>query len=282
MIVVSFLIAIMITCSTAVVIQSEGNRVNSDMSNTILDNKILVESLKKSQSEGVELAIHGLEHENYTVLSSTQIANNIDKSKLIFDAAGFKSNLFVSPYEISGVPEITRTNTSITNMGLSIPFNGATVFEYTWAWNNMTSFSDPRYGEAVSQIYTDKPETIVFHAQDWNIYTKKFINDYLSNTSDSSTIIRMDDIDANTPINVIEEASVLHEYKSVKREIFAVIPSGFWQGNNPSILGIEVNNIMQVYFIFFLIKITIFISHFYHANCMLFPHINSFIRCLTR
>jgi cellulose synthase/poly-beta-1,6-N-acetylglucosamine synthase-like glycosyltransferase len=225
---------------------------------TLSDFPELVTSLHIAQDRGVVIAVHGWEHENYSAISPEAIRKNLAKSISVFEKVGFKPHLFVSPFEFTGVPDEEISNETITSMGLvtQLPHIGRLEShnnEYTWNWRDMNSSSDLRYKVAMEQIKKDQPQVILLHAMDWNKYTDQFLSEYLSSTSDGNITVRMDDVEVNTPPHVVEETSHLTEYKSVSRVIFAVIPSGIYNGPDPTVNNIKVSHIMVSYFGFFVI-----------------------------
>jgi cellulose synthase/poly-beta-1,6-N-acetylglucosamine synthase-like glycosyltransferase len=126
----------------------------------------------------------------------------------------------------------------------------------------MTIISDPRFKAASDEIRTEKPKTIVLHAMDYNQYTEQFLSNYLIATNDKEITIRLDDVEVNTPEEVIDSVAKFKQYKSVGRVIVAVIPSGISNGGNPKIFNIFVDDLMKVYFMFFIITTMFPISFF--------------------
>src|SRR5690606_19236579 len=90
---------------------------------------------------------------------------------------------------------------------------------------NMTHDTDLRYIEAVKKIEEDSPHIIMVHSQDWNVHTKVFLNNYLAKTKNRNILVRMDDIDANTKPEVIQDMAALRKYSSVGEVVLAVIPA---------------------------------------------------------
>ena len=248
----SIITAILLTSAVAYEIQHDSGRLVLSQDNTILDNHKLITSLQSYKAYGGVIAIHGYKHENYSLLSDDQIQENLVKSKYIFGQAGLTTNVFVSPYEISEIPETSTTNASFAKAGITIPFNGATVYEYTWDWKTHNTINSKK---AVAQINVDKPHIIVVHTQDWNTPTKKLLTDYLSATSDRNIIVRLDDVSVNTPDTTINEFAKLSSYKSVGTLFMAIIPVELYiAGNEPVINNIPVNTLMKGYFGFFIVS----------------------------
>lgn len=236
-------------------IQIEGDHLNTLMFGhaTILDEPSLLQSLKVAQVQGVEIGIHGWEHENYSTLTADQIRTNIAKSKAVFNKAGLSTTLFVSPYEILAVKRDEITTKTIESTGVKVFSAVELANEYTWNWRTMTSISDPRFKAALDEIRKEKPKTIVLHAMDYNQYTELLLSNYLMTTNDKNITVRIDDVEVNTPKEVVDSNTKFKHYKSVGRLIFAVIPSGISNTGNPKIHNIAVNEIMKVYFVFFII-----------------------------
>jgi cellulose synthase/poly-beta-1,6-N-acetylglucosamine synthase-like glycosyltransferase len=246
-------------------IQIEGDHFNTIIlgHDTILDEPALLQSLKAAQAQGVEIGIHGWEHENYSALSADQIRTNLAKSKAIFDQAGLSTTLFVSPYEILGVKGNEVTIKTIESTGVKVfDTTIGEASEYTWNWRDMTSFDDPRFKAASDELNNEKPKIIVLHAMDYNQYTEKLLSNYLMTTKDQDIIIRVDDVEVNTPNEVVDNITKLKQYKSVGRLVLAVIPSGTSNNGNPKINSIAVNDVMKVYFAFFIITALFPVSFF--------------------
>ena len=97
--------AVLITISLSIFIHTGISNVNSIFSHeTILDEPELLHSLQTAQANGITIAIHGWEHENYSEITMEQAVADVKKSRIVFEQAGFKSGLFVSPFETFGVP----------------------------------------------------------------------------------------------------------------------------------------------------------------------------------
>lgn len=253
-ILISSILAIILTCLVSYAILAESTALSSSSDDTILENHALLESLQAAQSRGVIIAIHGWKHENFSKLDENTKISLLERCKAIFKQSGFNSNVFVSPYEVSGVPETSSTMDAMQIENLVVPFNNLIVHEYTWEWRNITGVTDQRYVEAVAQIKEDNPHILVLHVQDWNPITQKFLSDYLATTSNNNIILRMDDVDVNTNANDMNEFTRLCIYKSVRSAQIAVIPAGFYiAGENPVRYGIPVNVFMSLYFIFFIL-----------------------------
>ena len=249
---ISGIFALILTVGISYGIRTESTAMSSSQDNTILDNHAIIQSLQVAQSQGVNIAIHGWKHENYSELSSSQSEELLDKSKAVFVAANFTSGTFISPFEMSGVKDTNATLTALKTESLDDPFEGATVYEYTWEWRDMTSIADPRYTEAIAQVNIDKPAVLVLHIQDFNPFTISFIEQYLANSS-KPVYLRMDDIDVNTNPQDIANFTKLSNYKNVCGAMLAVIPAGYYSaGEDPIRDGVHVNSIMALYFIFFI------------------------------
>ena len=242
----------------------EGAHLNTIMVShaTILDEPALMQSLQAAKAQDVEIGIHGWEHENYSILTADQIRTDIAKSKAVFNKAGLSTTLFVSPYEIVGVKGDEITTKTIESTGVKVFSAIEPANEYTWNWRTMTSISDPRFKEASDEVRKEKPKTIVLHAMDYNQYTEQLLSNYLMTTDDKNITVRLDDVEVNTPREVIDSVTKLKQYKSVGRLILAVIPSGISNSGNPTIYGIAVNDVMKIYFVFFIITTMLPISFF--------------------
>jgi cellulose synthase/poly-beta-1,6-N-acetylglucosamine synthase-like glycosyltransferase len=255
-IVIALLSSILITVSVSTLLLTEGNKLNNDVYShvTILGEPGLLHALQAAQAHGVIMGIHGWEHENYSQLTPDQARANVEKGRAVFKQAGLTSTLFISPFEITGVPNAKAIQEAIESTGVvAIGTKSEPIYEYTWNWRNMKSFNDPRYMAASNDVRNEKPITIVLHAQDWNKYTEQFLVSYLTTTNEKNISIRMDDVGVNTPKEVVNSAAKLTQYKSVGKVIFAVIPSGAYDGNDPAIGDIPVSSIMGIYFLFFII-----------------------------
>jgi cellulose synthase/poly-beta-1,6-N-acetylglucosamine synthase-like glycosyltransferase len=268
---VSLLLAISIILPIGVFFCMEADRLNDDIFGhiTILDEPKLLNELKDAQARGVIMGIHGWEHEDYSSLSPFQAKENVEKAKLVFEKAGLVPRVFISPFEISGVPADPSVRKAIesTQVATQLPplrtdINGTDINEYTWNWRTMQSFGDPRFHEASEKIRKEKPQIILLHAMDWNPYLNQFLIDYLSSTNERNITVRMDDVEVNTPKEVVRDVAQLTQYKSVGRVVFAVIPKGIWKGGDPAIENIKVNLIMAMYFWFFIITSLLPLSFF--------------------
>jgi cellulose synthase/poly-beta-1,6-N-acetylglucosamine synthase-like glycosyltransferase len=257
---IAFVVAALFTVILVSLFYNNIDKVSDDVfaHATLSDFPDLVASLHTAQAHGVIIAVHGWEHENYSAISPAEIRKNLARSKAVFDESGFEPYLFVSPYEFTGIPDEEISNETITGMNLvtQLPHIGRLDShnnEYTWNWRTMNSSSDPQYKAAMEQIKKDQPQIILLHAQDWNKYTDQFLSEYLSTTGDNNITVRMDDVEINTPPSVVNETAHLTEYKSVARVIFAVIPSGIYNGQDPKVKNIKISHIMVSYFTFFVI-----------------------------
>lgn len=266
---VSFFLAILIILPIGVFLCTEVDHLNDAMFGriTILDEPELLNSLRDAQDRGVIMGIHGWEHENYSTLTPLQAKENVGKGKLVFEKAGLVPRVFISPFEIYGIPTDPSVRQAIesTKVATRLPTlktNGTYIDEYTWNWRTMESFDDLRFQAASAKIREDHPQTIVLHAMDWNPYVNQFLINYLSSTDETNITVRMDDVEVNTPKDVVTGMAQMTQYKSVGRIVLAVIPVGTWKGSNPAIGSIEVNKIMVVYFWFFIITSLLPLSFF--------------------
>lgn len=269
--VISLLLAISIIIPIGVFLCMEADRLNDDMFGhiTIMDEPKLLNELITAQNRGVIMGIHGWEHENYSSLTPLQAKENVEKAKLVFEKAGLVPVMFVSPFEITGIPEDASVRKAIESTHVATQLhplrtngNGIEINEYTWNWRSMESFDDPRFHEASERIGKENPQTIIFHAQDWNPYLRQFLVNYLSSTNEKNITVRMDDVEVNTPKETVHSVAQITQYKSVGRVIFAVIPEGTWKGGDPTIENIKVNKIMAMYFWFFVITSLLPLSFF--------------------
>lgn len=260
----ALLFAVLITISLSILIhQGISNANNIFNHETILDEPELLKSLRSAQDDnGVNIAIHGWMHENFSEITPEEAAADLEKSKYVFEKAGFKSGLFVAPFEIFGTPEKSEARELIKKSGFYFGTTKEPIYEYTWLWRDLKSVNDPRFQEATSEITKTQPEYIVFHAQDWNEYTEQLLVNYLTSTNTKNITLRMDDIGVNTPKEVIDGAAKLRQYKSVDTIIFSVIPAGIRDVNDPEVFNIKVKNIMDIYFLFFIITALLPLSFF--------------------
>lgn len=266
---ISFFLAILIILPIGVLLCAEVDHLNDAIFGriTILDEPELLNALRDAQDRGVIMGIHGWEHENYSTLTPFQAKENVEKGKLVFEKAGLIPRVFISPFETYGIPTNPSVRQAIESIGVAtrlppLKTNGNYIDEYTWNWRTMQSFDDPRFQAASAKIREDHPQTIVLHAMDWNPYVNQFLINYLSSTDETNITIRMDDVEVNTPKEVVTGMSQMTQYKSVGRVVFAVIPVGTWKGSNPAIGSIEVNKIMEIYFWFFIITSLLPLSFF--------------------
>jgi cellulose synthase/poly-beta-1,6-N-acetylglucosamine synthase-like glycosyltransferase len=261
--VISLFFAILITVLVGLLISTgASNMSNLFTHETILDEPELLHALQAAQASGVTMATHGWEHENYSELTPAQAIVNLEKSRAVFEQSGLNLGLFVAPYEITGIPDDAEVVESIENEGFDIGTIGEPVYEYTWLWRNMSSFDDPRFQAASIEIRKQKPKVIVFHAQDWNEYTEQFFISYLTSTNEKDIIVRMDDIIVSTPKEVINDVAKLTQYESISEVVFAIIPSGMYDSDDPVVYNIKVNDIMKIYFLFFIIIALLPLSFF--------------------
>jgi len=260
---ISFFLALVITALIIPFIHTEGNYLYTKAFGdpTIADEPKLVRALQDAQNHGIIIGIHGWKHENYSELTPDQAKIDIEKSEALFKKIGLKSVLFIPPYDITGSSISEAVNQSIESTGLNTdlaPYMHGVVCEYTWEWRNMTSVNDPRFKQAVTEIKIDRPNVIMLHAQDWNLYTQQLISNYLSSSNTKDVNVRIDDIGVNTPKETIDGLTKLTQYKSVNTVIFAVIPAsvGVFDDGNPPIIGnIKADAMFGAYFLFFMIAI---------------------------
>ena len=261
---IALFFSLFLTIFVSAFIHTEGDQLNTIMVGhaTILDEPALLQSLQAAKAQGVEIGIHGWEHENYSALTADQIRTNIAKSEAVFNKAGLSTTIFVSPYEILNSEENEITTKTIENTGVKVFAAIEPANEYTWNWRSMTSISDPRFKAASDEIRKEKPNTIVLHAMDYNQFTEQLLSNYLMTTNDKNITVRLDDVEVNTPKEVVDSVTKFRQYKSVGRVILAVIPSGISNSGNPKIHNIAVNDVMKVYFAFFIITTLFPISFF--------------------
>jgi cellulose synthase/poly-beta-1,6-N-acetylglucosamine synthase-like glycosyltransferase len=258
---ISFFLAIVIIALMGPFIHVEGNYLYTKIfgDTTIADEPKLVQALQVAQDHGVIMGIYGWKHENYSELTPDQAKIDVENSEAVFKRIGLKPVLFIPPYVITGFPVSEAVKQAIESTGLNTdlaPYMRGVVCEYTWEWRNMTSVNDPRYKQALAEIKIDRPNVIMLHAQDWNLYTKQLINSYLSSSDANDETVRIDDIGVNTPKETIDGLTKFTQYKSVKTIIFAIIPASIdaYDGGNPTIISnIKADDIFGVYFLFFLI-----------------------------
>jgi Glycosyltransferases, probably involved in cell wall biogenesis len=266
---ISFFLALLITFPIGLFLCTEVDHLNDATFGkiTILDEPELINALKDAQNKGIIMGIHGWEHENYSILTPFQAKENVEKGKLVFEKAGLIPRVFISPFEIYGIPTSPSVRQAIESTGVEtrlppLKTNGTYIDEYTWNWRTMQSFDDPRFQVASAKIREDHPQTIVLHAMDWNPYVNQFLVNYLSSTNETNITVRMDDVEVNTPKEVVNGMTQMTQYKSVGRVVLAVIPVGTWKGSDPVIENIKVNKIMEIYFWFFIITSLLPLSFF--------------------
>jgi len=265
---IALILAVIITTFTALEVPIVIDRLNDDMYGniTILDSPQLMQELKSVQEKGVILAIHGYKHEHYEDLTATQTKSYIERSILVFKTGGLKPKVFLSPYRgFNNLPPSIRDAINETGLSTSLPRRDdrtREIRESTWLWRNMTTFSDPRYQEAVENITITQPTYFLWHAQDWNQFSKQLLYNYLASTNKTNITIRVDDIDVNTNPTIVREISDTLQFKSVGTVALAVIPSGTWTGGNPSFFSVRVGSIFAIYWWFFIITMLFPLSFF--------------------
>jgi cellulose synthase/poly-beta-1,6-N-acetylglucosamine synthase-like glycosyltransferase len=225
---------------------------------TISDQPELMQSLQHAQAQGVLLGVHGFEHENEFELTPAQAKLNAEKGEAIFAEAGLVPDLFILPYVITDAPDYTAVTNAINNTGTPVNVDAYMhhpIVEYTWMWRNMTTSTDSRYQIAYDDIRSRRPNTIMLHAQDWNPYTEKILMDYLTTTNATNITIRIDDISTATSADAIYSMTKFRDCNAVGTLIFAIIPSTpiTYASNNPIILGMKCNDILNVCLIFFVL-----------------------------
>ena len=275
---IAVICAILITTFFSYLVYTNGDTINAGIFgyDTILDSPDLVHALQQAQASGATLAIHGWLHENFNELTPSEAKNRVYKSRNVFISADLNPDLFIAPYEITGTPESASVVNAIVSTGTRMDnkIDSAAPNEYTWLWRDMKSTSDPRFANAEALIRKQQPSMIVLHVQDWNQYTKKFLVNYLDDVpslNHARITIRMDDINVNTPPDVINDINSLNSNISVKHIILAVIPAGV-KTDDPSIYGFKVNSIMNLYFLFFILTALLPLS--FTVSCKLLSEWN--------
>lgn len=225
---------------------------------TILDQPALLASLRDTQSMGVKMCLHGWKHEDFSTLNPEEARELVEKGIDNFNLAGLVPVSFVAPYGVDS-RLLGTVISAIESTGLpsSLPDaphgNSTTVYgSYGWEWRTMTSFSDSRYAKALDGITSLQPTSIVLHVEDWNIYLKTLMVNYLRTTRQTGVTIRVDDIEVNTSPEIVYDMADLLQYKSIGLLAYAVIPAGTWRGNDPIVLGIPANSIIRFSWVFFL------------------------------
>lgn len=162
----SFFLATVIIALMVPFIHSEGDYLYTKIfgDTTIADEPSLVQALKAAQDHGVIMGIHGWKHENYSELTPDQAKIYVEKSEAVFKRIGLKPVLFIPPYAITDFSVSEEVKQAIESTGLSTdltPYMRGVVCEYTWEWRNMTSYNDPRFKKALSEIKIDRPNVII-------------------------------------------------------------------------------------------------------------------------
>lgn len=220
---------------------------------TILTNPPLVKALQRAHQLGVHMAIHGYMHEDFTTLTPDQAKEAVEKAIKVFDQAGLFPVAFITPYgSYELLLKSTRDAIASTGLPAKLPVKTSAQYNYGDGWRTMKSFQDPRYQSGLVRIMLEQPGYIVLHAQEWNVYLKTLMREYLTKTNRTDVVIRIDDIEVNTPVQNVLEMAQLTSYDSVKYVAFAVIPAGTWRGGDPQVFGVKVDYIMRWYWIFFL------------------------------
>jgi len=220
---------------------------------TILDNPPLIKALQKAQQIGVHMTIHGYRHEDFTTLTPEKAKEAVEKGIKVFNEAGLFPVAFTIPYgNFDLLLKSTKEAILSTGLPAQLPVKLSTQYSYGDGWRDMKSFKDPRYESGLQRIMLEQPGHILLHAQEWNIYLRTLMREYLTKTNRTDVVIRIDDIEVNTPIQNVLEMADLTLYDSVRYVAFAVIPAGTWRGGDPELLGVKVDYIMRGYWIFFL------------------------------
>lgn len=223
---------------------------------TILNSPKLVSSLQAAQSAGVVMAVHGWRHENFSQLNPAQAEQLVSQSIQVFRQAGLVPRAFVEPYD-SILPPAVATAIQSEGLPIALPYTQPYEFLqapyeylYTWGWRNMTSYSDPRFLGAEAMIIQQQPRYVVLHVQDWNNYTKRLMQVYLSSTARTDVVVRVDDLDPNTKPAVVNDMSTLLKYHSLQELAFAVIPSAPLS-DSPSLGGLATNIVLNGYWVYY-------------------------------
>ena len=223
---------------------------------TILDTPDLASALRSAQSSGVVMAVHGWRHENFSQLNPEQARQLVTKSIQVFREAGIVPRAFVEPYDTvlsAGVAKAIESEGLPIALPYTRPYeflNASYEYLYTWTWRNMTGFLDPRFVGSEAMIIQQQPRYVVLHVQDWNIYSKKLVSVFLGSTSRTDVVVRVDDINPNTPPSVINDMASLLKYKSVEELAFAVIPSAPLSDNH-TVGGVGSSMILTGYWVFY-------------------------------
>jgi cellulose synthase/poly-beta-1,6-N-acetylglucosamine synthase-like glycosyltransferase len=234
---------------------------------TILDEPLLVKSLQDVQRDGVLLSLHGWKHENYSLLTPTQIRTNIYAGFDVFQKAGIGVPYsFISPYvsfrTLSQSSQDAINSTGITNMARLETIMPHKFGEYGENWRSVSDYNDSQIPLLRERLRRDQPNTILIHVIDWNPFLKQEISEYLRETNQTNITFRVDDIEVNTPVAKVYDMAQLSHYPSVGRVVYGVIPSGTWRGGGATIFGIDVNKIFRVYWLFYLITAFLPLSFF--------------------
>jgi cellulose synthase/poly-beta-1,6-N-acetylglucosamine synthase-like glycosyltransferase len=223
---------------------------------TIAQRPQLVSMLQSAQAGGAVMAMDGWRHENYSLVAPSQAISLVDQSIGVFKQANLNLRAFCSPYDIVLSPAVT---TAIESQGLPIALPNTQPYEflnasyeyiYTWGWRNMTSFNDPRYIGAEAMIIQQQPRYVVLHIQDWNNYSLRLMQTYLSTTSRTDVVVRMDDVNPNTSPSLVSSTLSMAKYHSLQELAYAIIPSAPLS-DNPSIAGIGSNVLLGGYWVFY-------------------------------
>ncbi len=229
---------------------------------TILNNPSLLKALNDTQNEGVLMCIHGWNHEDFTSISPTEAKEAVENSLFVFSEAGLEPAAFIVPYgSYNLLLQSVKSAIESTGIAVNLPVQPQSKYSYGWGWRDMKSFDDNRYENTRLRLINEQPDYIVLHVQDWNIYLKKLIEEYLQETQHANVTIRVDDVEVNTPAEIVYDMTSLLEHHSLEILAFAVVPSGTWRGGDPMIFGISVDAILRLYWLFFLLTIFLPLSY---------------------
>lgn len=229
---------------------------------TIAEDSPLARSLQDVQAKGAVLGVHGYRHEEFNLVSPVEARELLERGKAVFSKSGLVADCFVfpyDPYDTSTRPFPTSVLDAINSTGLLIgPTSSNTGgtqarSEYTWLWRNMTGFNDPRYAQATAKIKNDQPGYILLHAQDWNLFSRALVLDYLTSTTRTGITVQMDDFDVNSPPEEVTQYGELLDQNAVGQLVLGIIPAGTWTGADTDLWGMEVNTIFSFYWWFFIL-----------------------------
>lgn len=255
----SLILSVLLTYSLGFYAPIAINQFNDNTfgSITILDNPSLLKALKDAQDRGVGMCVHGWRHEDFSEMTALEAEQAVENSLQVFKEAGLIPMAFLSPYhEYVTLPPSIKAAILSTGIAVSLPVlktNGSRIGDYGWNWRTMTSFGDDRYNRTLDSMVAQRPTTIMTHVEDWNVFLKQVICDYLQATHPVNVTIRIDDVEVNTPANIVSDTAGMYNYSSIGLIAYGVIPAGTWRGGDPTIYGISVNNIFNVYWAIFIV-----------------------------